>query len=291
PQDPRDRLRAEFAFSRLAWDHGVRRLPQPLAADRARRLGLYEFVEGRKLAPGEVGADAVSQALAFVEEVNRDKAAADSGIVASEACFTLGGHLATVTRRLGRLDGIDADSPAHIQACRFVEAELRPCWRAVERQVLEAAGRLGLDPDEPLAEADRCLSPSDFGFHNAIVPDQGVIRFIDFEYAGWDDPAKLVCDFFNQIAVPVPRGHYPAFADAVAAGLSRPDLHRRRFDLLMPVYTVKWATIALNDFLPVGASRRRFALGEADASARLQAQLDKARRCLTSLGEAAHAGH
>lgn len=38
------------------------------------------------------------------------------------------------------------------------------------------------------------FSPSDFGFHNIINSHNG-INFIDFEYSGLDDPAKLLCDF------------------------------------------------------------------------------------------------
>ena len=38
------------------------------------------------------------------------------------------------------------------------------------------------------------LSPSDFGFHNTLLTKDG-LKFIDFEYFGWDDPVKLTCDF------------------------------------------------------------------------------------------------
>ena len=38
------------------------------------------------------------------------------------------------------------------------------------------------------------LSPSDFGFHNTLLTNEG-LKFIDFEYFGWDDPVKLTCDF------------------------------------------------------------------------------------------------
>ena len=41
----------------------------------------------------------------------------------------------------------------------------------------------------------RCfLSPSDFGFHN-ILQSEGRLNFLDFEYAGRDDLAKLLSDF------------------------------------------------------------------------------------------------
>ena len=71
-----------------------------------------------------------------------------------------------------------------------------------KRYLLETA-QLGLPSERPLDQQDRCLSPSDFGFHNALAQGE-TVRFIDFEYAGWDDPAKTVCDFFHHPGVPVP---------------------------------------------------------------------------------------
>lgn len=41
------------------------------------------------------------------------------------------------------------------------------------------------------------LSPSDFGFHNSIQTSDK-LRFIDFEYSGYDNPIKLVGDFISQ---------------------------------------------------------------------------------------------
>ena len=55
------------------------------------------------------------------------------------------------------------------------------------------------------------MSPSDFGFHNALATPGGRLVFIDFEYAGWDDPAKLANDFFCQPAVPVDARFYDDF--------------------------------------------------------------------------------
>ena len=85
------------------------------------------------------------------------------------------------------------------------------------------AAACGLYLDRPLDPADRCVSPSDFGFHNALREPSGRLRFIDFEYAGWDDPAKLVCDFFCQPAVPAPAGAFDRFAAAVGEGFAEPN--------------------------------------------------------------------
>ena len=51
------------------------------------------------------------------------------------------------------------------------------------------------DFNKVLEEKYQILSPSDFGFHNAILQKNNKVCFVDFEYFGWDDPAKLINDF------------------------------------------------------------------------------------------------
>jgi len=281
PEDPRDRLGAEFSLSSFAWRNGVLCLPRPIAADFERRLGLYSFVDGRKLGPGEVDEAAVEQALAFALALDglREHDDSHSLPTGSEAVFRLADHLALVEQRVRRLGRIDLDDALQADAARLVSQSLLPAWDRIAARARADAGHAGIALDEELAAAERTISPSDFGFHNALRAADGTIRFIDFEYAGWDDPAKLVGDFFNQIAVPVPRAFYARFADRFAAARPRPGLHRKRFDLLLPVYGVKWVCIMLNDFLPAGEKRRRFAAGED----RRAVQLDKARAALKAL--------
>ena len=130
----------------------------------------------------------------------------------------------------------------------------------------------------------RLLSPSDFGFHNAILEKNNTLRFIDFEYAGWDDPAKLVCDFFCQPEVPVPLTYFEAVTHFIAGKASNPPDLWSRIDLLFPVYHLKWCTIILNDFLPVGNARRRFAR-QPNVTDRKIKQLEKVRYYFTNFPE------
>jgi len=285
PDDPRDRLGAEFDFSRFAWDRGLRCLPRPLACDRPRRLGLYEFIEGRAPQPGELTGEHLEQAIAFYRELNRhkDDAAAQSLPPASEACFTLREHLACVAQRLERLGQLEVATPEDVEAARLVRGELAPAWRRIRDGVARKAAKFGIELDRPIDRRDARLSPSDFGFHNAILGADGRLRFVDFEYAGWDDPAKMVCDFLCQPAVPVPAAWSGEFSRAAVSDLADPAWHLRRIDLLKDVYRIKWCCILLNEFLPAGRQRRRFAQ-QADAeAARKQSQLHKVGRALRSL--------
>lgn len=281
--DTRDRLRAEYAFSEMAWRCGERALPEPLAQDRERRLGLYAYVPGRAPTREEVDGRAIDAALTFIRGIDRHREEGGELPDASEACFRLIDHLATVERRLARLRAMPLATPLHVAAARFVAGQVEPAWKMVREGTLRTAEQVGIVSDAVLEKGARVISPSDFGFHNALIDKTGAFRFLDFEYAGWDDPAKLLGDFFNQVAVPVPLDHHPRFRDALAARAANPEREAIRLDLALPIHTVKWVAIILNDFLRAGDDRRRFAGAEGAAAERLERQLIKAQGHLTKL--------
>jgi hypothetical protein len=278
PADPRDRLAAEYAFLEHAWRIGLRCVPRPVARDPQAHVALYEHVEGARLDPAAVDAARVAEAARFFAALNTAEShAAARGIgVASEACFSPAEHLRMVDGRIARLETIPAHTPIEREAREFC-ALLGERWRLVRRDILAAVG----DAQASLPAASRCLSPSDFGFHNALGRPDGTLCFLDFEYAGWDDPAKAVGDFFAHPGVPVAREHFDTFVDIAGrpfgAGLAA------RARLLEPVFRIKWCCIVLNEFLPDPARRRRYADPAAGTEPRRRAQLAKARALLDSL--------
>ncbi len=286
PDDPRDRLGTEFAFARFAWDHGVRCIPQPFACDPVAGLGLFEFVVGQPLEAGGVTADHVTQALEFFVRLNHAKSDAVALPNGSEACFSLEDHFGTIARRVERLRSIEPKTELDREAVEFVTREFFPVAALVFDTARRQAVEQGLDIGTPLDAANRCLSPSDFGYHNALLTaSDGKLRFLDFEYAGWDDPSKLVGDFFCQPQAPAPVSEFERFVETVANAMPTPELHAARAKLLLPIYRVKWVCILLNDFLPVGGSRRAFAGPGAEQESRKAAQLAKARAAVQCLGE------
>jgi hypothetical protein len=278
--DPRDRLAAEQAFSQFAWSHGVHAVPQPLAYSARAGIGFCEFISGQPLVPGAVTAAHIDEAAEFLANVNRHRHTAEAARlpVASEACFTHREHLACVDRRLTKLGGIAPASDLHRKAAEIVADRLVPAWSSVRARA--AAGIAA--PDATLSAADRVISPSDFGFHNCIATPAG-LKFIDFEYAGWDDPAKTVGDFFCQPAVPAPREHVERFVTTVAKVLGGGDALLERVVLLLPVYELKWCCIMLNEFLPDGYDRRAFARGEDARAVTLVDQLQKVETALARI--------
>lgn len=282
PGDPRDRFRAERAFYEHLWRHGVRRTPEPCGWDEQNRFGLFSFVAGRKLRPEEVNEQAVAQALDFILEANQARASVppDSVPVASEACFSIAEHLALVDRRVARLQQIGTQTDLDSQAVAFVRDDLLPAWNEI-RAVISADAPTHLD--NALAQADRCLSPSDFGFHNALLAADGRLRFFDFEYAGWDDPAKLVCDFFCQPQIPVSAVHWEGFVGPLDAAWKLGGELTKRAQRLLAAYQIKWCCIVLNEFLQADHARREFALGAGATAEKKRAQLERARGLLSQV--------
>lgn len=270
PADKRERLKAEFQFSTFLWERGIRNIPQPFAQDPIHQLGLYEFVVGKKITEVEITRTSVQQALDFFRNINRyrkEEAAANLP-AASEVCFKLEEHLCLIEQRLKRLMEIRQENTIDAQARDFVLSHLCPSWNQTKETILKSFQR-------PTSE-EKCLSPSDFGFHNALLTPQGTFTFHDFEYAGWDDPARMVSDFFCQPELPVPLSFFEDFAQDVFTFLgNREEVNKAR--LLLPAYRIKWCCILLNEFLTDGSHRRRFAQIEDDIHRNKAEQLEKSK--------------
>lgn len=276
--DPRDRFRAETSFLQYAQQHGIAATPRLLAADAATGSALMEFIPGERVTPDTLRAEDVDAAVAFFTALNRARHSEEARALptASEACFALADHVALVKRRLARLDQMSDADAEDLDARELARGRLHAFWRALEARLAGAS-------DEALPPATRALSPSDFGFHNALREGDGRLRFVDFEYAGWDDPAKTIADFFLQPAVPVPWNRYAGVTAAMARALDQGEPLLRRARLLHPLFGVKWCCILLNEFVPRDAARRGYARPEEDRRMRKRQQLDRARALLDRL--------
>ena len=281
--DARDRLAAEYAFLTYASGAAPGATARPFACNPQSDIALYEFVHGRPLRHDEVGKPHVDAAIRLFRALNAPAARAGAQLpVASEACFSLAGHVDLIRGRIDRLLEVAPRSDLDGEALEFFR-RLDAFWRDFAGRLREDAAHAGIAFDASLAPEQRCISPSDFGFHNALATADGGIRFVDFEYAGWDDPAKTAGDFFAQLALPAPPGLFAHFVAEITRDF--PDAAQLAFraGLLRPAYQIKWCCIALNVFLPVNLARRRFANPDLDEAALKRTQLAKGKQLFQSI--------
>lgn len=251
PGDSTDRLGTEFRALEFLWENDIRNVPEPLVSDAGSNTGVYSFIEGKKLKPGEVAEAEVDNAAAFVNELHglRNAPGADGLPHAKESCFTLAAYLKVMDERLKRLRGLDAKDEAEKALSDFLTGRFMPKYdRACER-LRSGAQEAGIGLEAELPANERILSQSDFGFQNILERSDGGLSFIDFEYFGWDDPAKLISDFYLEPAVPVPANLRLRFLEALSPFDDRSGELRVRLGLVYPVLALKWCLIMLNVFL------------------------------------------
>ncbi len=273
--DTRDRMKSEIAFYRFAEQNKLMQVPRLLAADEAGQSVLLSYAAGQPVEKKDVSPALVSQAIDFFVVLNRHRDRGNRLPDASERCNSIHNYVTLVDTRLMHLATEASDADVR----RFLTTDLIPLWQKIcDFTVCSAGDRY----EETLSKDNSCISPSDFGFHNAVLDANGRLTFLDFEYAGWDDPARAVCDFFCHVAVPVAKSHKENVTDSIRNIFSDPAWFSRRVDILMPISQVKWCCHILNEFLPVGLERRKFS-GHADNTCDYQTQFRLAQAKFTDL--------
>ncbi len=249
-QNPR--LERERAFYAWAARYAPACIPKALAWDLTHATALFEHLPGKPPEPGQSSATDPRPMVEFIRLLNQAQPDAQQMPPGTEACFSVAAHLRLIADRVARLENQIA--PTDTDAREWVAKTLRPLWNHTLNQLRSRPAN-----QQELAPNSRCVSPSDFGWHNALLTSDGRCYFIDFEHAGIDDPAKLACDMFFQPALPMG-------AAAWNSCLSQWDKDKlwggNWLDLthtLLPAYRIKWACILLNEFTHSGMARRRFA--------------------------------
>ena len=284
--DNRDRLATEFNSYSYLWANGFREIPQPVVADHERGWAVYQFIEGEKVPPGEAGEAEVNAAvdlLGRLRELSRKTESRELG-AASEAFFAVGQVVANVRQRWQRVCAAEGETAPYRALRDFLGSELTPLLEQVIRWSEARLQTPGLSFTRELGWEQRTLSPSDFGFHNALRQRDGRIIFLDFEYFGWDDPAKMISDFLLHPAMDLSPDLKKKFASAVLRRFSDFPALLGRVESVYPLFGLKWCMILLNEFLSDSFQRRQFAaVAVTDRAALQMQQLDKARRMLNRI--------
>ncbi len=265
--DRRDRLGTEYDFLEFLKQAGVTGIPVPLGMDRASNLALYSYLPGRR--PEVIHSWHICQAAGFILQINRCRAKPQAALLppASDACLGWQAHQDLTESRIARLLSVDPGTGVAREAHEFVTSRLSPLWQKVKTELVAKTGRALL----PLE--DRILSPSDFGFHNTLE-HEARLSFVDFEYAGWDDPAKLICDFMCHPELPVTGAQGVQFMRELLQGIPKSEEVEQRVQALLPLHRLKWCCILLNEFRMEDRKRREHAGLASDAL--LATQLGKA---------------
>ena len=123
---------------------------------------------------------------------------------ASEACFSIVGHKLLITKKIkASINKIDQNIQIDPNLRKLIIMELENKIVCINNLLRKKDFSNKDFTRYRLNKYQKCISPSDVGFHN-IINSNGKYFYIDFEYAGIDDPCKLIADLILQPDYPIP---------------------------------------------------------------------------------------
>lgn len=238
-----DRMRAEIDFLRLSQRLAPNYVPKLIAQDAVRRAIVLEQIDGTPYKEVEKLTDSdINSAISFIHALNQKILKADDCEIqqAADGFMRITEHIDNVQNRIDVLETNHLPKQCILFADEILD-KLNSHWLKVKEKTEQTLVRGELT--DILEERYQWYSPSDFGFHNAIKTPAGV-KFIDFEFAGCDDPAKTVSDFFLQPRIPVSPQYITKMIVAFNDRINKNDLLKRTC-ILSGVLKIKWASIIL----------------------------------------------
>jgi hypothetical protein len=223
----------------------------------------------------------MEQMMGFIEELyklSNDKVAKYS--LASEACLSVNELILQIQSREKKLSDI---AQVNIMLKDFLEKEFKPTKEMVLKQLFEMEPPRVLN--KKLPRKYQTLSPSDFGYHNALRTTNGQLVFLDFEYFGWDDPVKLIADFVWHPAMKLDETKINYWI-AGCLNIFQNDLDlKQRLRYCWPLYGLRWVMILLNEFKEDGWNKRIHAnnIKMSQRNEHLNSQIKKATYILDKL--------
>ncbi|MDJ0841264.1 MAG: hypothetical protein QNK37_32435 [Acidobacteriota bacterium] len=276
PDDPRPRRDSELRFLEILWRGGIRNIPRPLGRTRH---GLFQaWIDGSPPEGQPEGLAALQNMLTDLDRLSRESAGSDAVGPAAHARFRLADYRRQIEARWTAVG-----TSEHAAVRRFLDEELQK-HRETALQFFEEACRThGLEPEAPLPLDLRYLSPSDYGPHNCLKTAGGEIFFLDFEYAGWDDPAKLLCDFTFHVGFDMDRRQRLDIVKTFIRQREHDPHLIHRLAAVWRLMALEWILIVLNVAVPAELARKCFADPSLDPAALVSRRLEKARRMANAL--------
>jgi hypothetical protein len=289
PLDGRDRLATEVEALRLMQGAGLTTVARVVAADPARHGVLLSWLEGNPIAaPSDADVDAAAEFLATLHAMSTTAGARAFGRAAAEACLSGREVERQIRTRLASLIALDTHEPA---LAGFLHDAFAPALPASLARAERAFADAGLDFAAPLPQEKRSLVPADFGFHNCLRGADGGLKFLDFEYFGWDDPVKLVADMLQHPGTPLAPVQEARLRTAAQRIYGSDTDFAPRLAALFPLFGLRWVLILLNEFLP-DRWQQRVAAGETESwSAAKARQLARARGQLARIARQPETAH
>jgi len=269
-----DRLRSEVKSLNALKRAGVKRVPDALWTDHVDWV-LFDYVPGTQ--PEQISDREVDQLTDWLIGLDEKSAALRNKRLgpADDARLTLRSYLDGINRLWNPvLEAAQRKGPQDVKL--FMMTDLEQLRQDNINHFYLWCKREKWDLDQPLPNNERIYSPGDFGFHNTLI-DGGKLTFLDFEHAGWDDPAKMLADFFYNTEQVLSTDHKLRVLDTFTQHRDWDKTFIKRFWAVADLVAVEWIVRRLQVVVPSEQYRLMLADPNVNLPELIAARLEEAK--------------
>ena len=237
-----NRLKSEFQSTKIFKELNFSNVQKPESFNSDLGIATYDWIEGEKVL--NYGVEEINTALGFLKTLHQNANAVQfqDFPMAADAC-PMGLDIERQIKR--RLKQFDKFTNKYDELDNFLKNDFKPLFDEVVNWSKSSWPSI-LGYKIPINKSELILSPSDFGFHNALRSKDNKLIFHDFEYFGWDDPVKLISDFSHHAAMNLSYDEEQLWFSGVSAIYGEHLLER--LNAAWPLYGLNWCLIILNEF-------------------------------------------
>lgn len=239
-----DRYTTEKKFLIFLHNKNILNVPKLVLSDKEKKINTLSFIKGKHLK--KVKRKYLDKCLKFIKKLNEGTDSKNFKFQkAADACLSINDHINQCEKRLKKLLRKYKNSKLenNQKIYSFLTEKIQPNFNEVKKQLHQEYSDYLINLK--IKNKFLILSPSDFGFHNILVSNDETF-FIDFEYAGWDDPNKLVCDFLLNPDYCISKINQIYFIKKFSYIFKNKFSFSKKFILLKKIHFLKWVCVILN---------------------------------------------
>lgn len=239
--DNRNRLKNEFKILKFLNKSDFEEVPKAICKNEDLNVAIYEWIQRNKIEKMKARKK-IDFLIAFIKKLKKIPIKQLSNTNnASHACFN---GFDIENQIIDRFNKINQNQFNSNKFTNFLNKKLKP----VIFDLIDSYKNKWPDFfEKSYKPKEMFLSPSDSGFHNIIVFKKRV-KFVDFEYSGLDDPAKLTCDFLLHPGMNLHINNKIYWAKNMFKIFSKDKDFKKRVKLSINLFSLIWSLIVLNKF-------------------------------------------
>ena len=287
-KDDRDRLNREFEAYKHLREKGFKSVPDALLKNEDEYFGVYSFEDGHAKPVQDYTKSDIDKCVDFIialENLNPSESSYQFQPTVM-GCLSLSDYIRNITFRLEKFnkdidDGI-AESQQIIDFAKKINLT-----EEINGFIAKATSKLTEeDINRPLDIASTRFNPGDFGPQNTLFREDQSVCFVDFEYFGWDDPARIVANFLQHDQTSdLSDDLKKYFLERYKSSTSLPQHQIDRLEAVLELAGIEWLTIHLFAISKDKLDSRKFADPNFNLEEYVKIQIEKATRRLQQLRE------